>query len=83
MVCDQYLFCCEEEWDDQCVGAAMGLCGPGFTACPGDGDCFVSNGTPGCDDEACCQAVCEMDVYCCLVEWDQTCADAASILCPD
>ena len=31
-----------------------------FTPCghPLAGSCFDANGTPGCDDEACCETVC-------------------------
>jgi streptogramin lyase len=58
---------CVEKADDPCVN--------------GTGDCFESNGTPGCDDPACCGLVCAADPYCCDVEWDQLCADQAVDLC--
>lgn len=45
------------------------------------GDCFSANGTPGCEDAACCGIVCAQDPYCCDVEWDSLCADAAVVLC--
>ncbi len=45
--------------------------------CPGAGDCCVGNGSPGCDDEACCSAICAIDPFCCDVTWDGTCADEA------
>lgn len=51
------------------------------TTCPGAGDCCGANGTPGCEDTACCQAVCTMDPYCCDTEWDAQCADEAEDLC--
>ncbi len=41
----------------------------------GDGDCCVSNGTPGCDDEAGEDLVCALDPFCCNVTWDFICAD--------
>ena len=46
---------------------------------PGNGDCCLEggNGTPGCDDEACCDAICAANPFCCDTEWDQICADAA------
>jgi hypothetical protein len=51
-------------------------------SCPGEGDCCEANGTPGCEDEECCAAVCLDDPFCCDVEWDQTCADEAAEICP-
>ncbi len=45
------------------------------------GDCCSANGTPGCDDPACCQAVCDYDAFCCTTEWNSYCADAAALLC--
>jgi hypothetical protein len=48
----------------------------------GEGDCCAPHGTPACEDPACTAAVCADDPFCCDVEWDQICADAAFILCP-
>ena len=84
--------CCEVEWDQGCVDLAAVLCP--FCAdppkCPGEGECFEANGTPGCDDEICCTEVCVIDATCCDVEWDEACAalaldacDAPCIFCPD
>ncbi len=55
--------------------------GPGN--CPGEGDCCQDNGTPGCDDVACCEVVCAVDASCCEVGWDQACADMAVSLCSE
>ena len=56
-------------------------CGGGGGPCVGDGDCCTANGTPGCEDAACCGAVCAIDVFCCDVEWDALCADQAEATC--
>ena len=48
---------------------------------PGNKSCFEDNGTPGCDDELCCLAVCQVDPYCCEVEWDQICVNRAIDIC--
>ncbi len=40
---------------------------------PGTGDCLVANGTPFCENGACCEAVCAADPYCCNTEWDEGC----------
>jgi hypothetical protein len=45
------------------------------------GDCQQDNGTPSCDDGACCDMVCAVDATCCQVVWDQACADLAADLC--
>ncbi len=43
----------------------------------GEGSCGEANGTPGCDDPCCCSLVCGQDPGCCVLEWDQICADIA------
>lgn len=53
-----------------------GVCGP-----PNPNDCSVPNGTPGCSDAACCEAVCAIDPYCCDVAWDSICASEAADIC--
>ena len=42
-----------------------------------DSDCFLANGTPGCDDAACEASVCSIDPFCCDIAWDGICADEA------
>lgn len=55
---------------------------------PEAGPCFVANFTPGCEVEECCNTVCAQDSFCCLVEWDVSCATIAidscdiGLLCP-
>jgi hypothetical protein len=63
--------------DNTCPG-----CGPP-TGCPpgSSGDCFIPNGTPGCEDEGCCTNVCAMDPFCCDVMWGPQCADLAVVAC--
>ena len=55
-----------------------------FENCPnlrGD-DCTVATpGIPGCLDEACCNAVCEVDPGCCLIEWDEICVAIGKDVC--
>ena len=43
----------------------------------GAGSCCENTGTPGCDDNDCCAAVCGIDPFCCDVGWDLICAGAA------
>ena len=63
--------------------SAAELAGPPEVCGPGNGDCCLEggNGTPGCDDEACCAAICAGDSFCCDIEWDTICADAAQKSC--
>jgi subtilisin-like proprotein convertase family protein len=55
----------------------------GFQACtcPGQGGCYDANGTPGCEDAACCLYVCAVDPSCCDTTWDAACAELACELC--
>jgi hypothetical protein len=83
-VCAVDPFCCNNSWDTVCVGEAEDLCGlncGGFAACPNpEHNCFTT-GTPGCSDEACCNAVCTADPFCCNNSWDGACVNGANNLC--
>jgi len=48
---------------------------------PGTGDCCVAQTTPFCEDATCCALICAGDAFCCDVEWDQFCANAAVAQC--
>lgn len=52
-----------------------------FIVCPSFGDCFEALGTAGCRDESCCNAVCAIDDFCCLIAWDGRCAQLAEQIC--
>ncbi len=82
-VCSIDPYCCDVAWDASCVALAEANCAPGTCpgACPGEGDCCAANGTPGCDNEACCDTVCSIDPYCCDVAWDASCAALAEANC--
>ncbi len=54
---------------------ADGACGPGA------GDCCAQNGSPGCEDSTCCEAVCIDDPFCCEITWDDVCAARAADQC--
>jgi hypothetical protein len=80
-VCGADPFCCDVEWDQLCADAAANLCGKLCGGGGGASNCCVPNGGLGCDDPGCQAAVCGADPFCCDVEWDQLCADAAVGLC--
>ncbi|MEM7228908.1 MAG: hypothetical protein AAF432_08845 [Planctomycetota bacterium] len=63
------------------VSCTVAMCPQPPVCGPGTGDCFVANGTPGCDDVACCELICGLDAFCCDTSWDQLCADAAAVEC--
>ncbi|MHC4219284.1 MAG: proprotein convertase P-domain-containing protein [Planctomycetota bacterium] len=50
-------------------------------SCPGQGDCYGANGTPGCDHTDCCLSVCSVDPSCCETAWDASCAALACERC--
>ena len=62
--------------------SANTTCPPPY-ACgnPKGGDCYEANAAPGCADEACCNAVCRVDVACCEIGWDANCANLAFLNC--
>lgn len=78
-VCAMDDFCCETQWDQLCVDEATELC----LGCGGvsTGSCYDSHATPHCEDQACCDAVCAMDAFCCASSWDSICAEEAVELC--
>jgi len=79
-VCTLDPICCKGAWDANCVALANELC-IGLCGAAVNGPCGVSNGTPACDDEACCETVCALDAFCCDSSWDATCALLAGFNC--
>ncbi|MEE2972184.1 MAG: zinc-dependent metalloprotease family protein [Planctomycetota bacterium] len=72
-------FCCDTAWDLNCASQA-------FTTCadcgdPDAGGPFEANGTPGCSELDCCEAVCSVDAFCCTTEWDLKCVETALATC--
>ncbi|MCA9310565.1 MAG: trypsin-like peptidase domain-containing protein, partial [Phycisphaerales bacterium] len=83
-VCNIEPFCCENYWDDVCVSLARELCElPPSQGCALIGSCYGAHGTPGCEDEACCETICALDPFCCAVEWDEQCAFKAVYICSE
>lgn len=82
-VCVADPFCCETEWDGVCAAAALKNCGACIGTCgsPTAGDCCRSHPTPSCSDAACCNLVCAADAFCCNIEWDSMCVEAARANC--
>jgi hypothetical protein len=77
-------YCCNTEWDLNCVDIARSVpdCGCGFSCGdPCAGDCCQPHDNPSCNDLVCCTAVCDIDPYCCDVVWDAVCAQVARDTC--
>lgn len=51
--------------------------------CPGSGSCCGATGLPGCNNNACCSLVCNLDSNCCDIGWDAECAGFARAFCGD
>jgi hypothetical protein len=43
--------------------------------------CFTPHAGVGCADEACCRTICAVDLTCCEIAWDATCAELATLNC--
>ncbi|MCE2884119.1 MAG: SUMF1/EgtB/PvdO family nonheme iron enzyme [Planctomycetaceae bacterium] len=59
----------------------LGIGQGAFADCGVGGPCCIPHAEPGCDDAACCTAVCLLDPTCCMVAWDADCAASASERC--
>ena len=87
-VCSGDPFCCASEWDGICADEALAICAVCSASgeCGEGGCCFIESSSPGCSDEACCEAVCLVDPVCCEIAWDATCAELAlrncTAVCP-
>ncbi|MEY4848943.1 MAG: hypothetical protein RLZZ36_2056 [Pseudomonadota bacterium] len=87
-VCAADQFCCETRWDTLCGEVATEVCGQcervcGYTdpANPSARSCRTVHTQPGCSDAICCDSVCYIDNFCCSVNWDFTCVEAARATC--
>lgn len=83
-VCALDPYCCDTEWDINCVDAAVGIeaCGCSYEC--GDtcaGDCCRAHDNGSCDDAECCALICASDPYCCDTLWDSVCASEARARC--
>lgn len=81
LICARDFTCCERAWDETCAAAASISCNISFPNCPSSGSALVVHGTPGCAEQACCEAVCSVDPVCCNFSWNAACVDAAKAVC--
>ena len=83
LVCALDQYCCEDRWDFYCAQSANINCTITQCTCgdPTAGSCKSAHATAGCSDFRCCNDVCAVDAFCCVVEWDYTCATQAGTMC--
>ncbi len=63
-------------------GAPNTVCPPAYACGDAKGpSCYEPHASAGCSDSECCASICQIDVTCCEVAWDQTCADLAMLNC--
>ncbi len=82
-VCQLDQYCCSQAWDQQCVDIAAAVCGACDTIprCGQGFDCDLVGPDPGCADRVCCEAVCAVDPFCCVVAWDVQCVATVGSVC--
>jgi len=70
-------------WDVICADLANLFCEMGDKCKTPltNGGCLEAHPSAGCNNEACCNTVCDIQAFCCDVEWDETCAVLASENC--
>ena len=78
-VCAMDPYCCDISWDSICADECVGQCGGcgGGTVQPG----CVPTDYPGCGGCACESCVCNLDAWCCDINWDSICVDECQTEC--
>ncbi|MGB0591278.1 MAG: cupredoxin domain-containing protein [Myxococcota bacterium] len=78
---------CPDDCGD-CGDCGDDTCGPSetCTSCPSDcgdcvGSCCTVHETPGCEDADVSACVCDQDVWCCSLVWDELCVETAKGEC--
>ena len=89
-VCLKTPSCCEAIWSNTCANLAIEICDgcdePPPSPCPteAEGDCCEDHYPGvGCENENCCEIVCEKDPVCCSAGWDLNCLWSALDFCPN
>jgi hypothetical protein len=83
-VCGQDSYCCDTQWDTQCVEQAVDWCslscGSGGGSYCAHSECSTGAAlSESCS--SCASAVCDADPYCCSTAWDWTCIDTVNSYC--
>jgi len=83
-ICAKDDFCCGKEWDPQCAGEVLTICGLGTCVKDECAHPICQAGAPlkvGCDQTKCVEAICKTDGFCCGKEWDSGCVGKIADIC--
>lgn len=80
-VCEGDPFCCSTEYDALCVNQAISRCGQDCDDRPPASDCCSASSVPGCSDAPVAACICEIDPFCCVFRFDQSCVNLGVSRC--
>jgi hypothetical protein len=80
-VCEGDPFCCSTEFDALCVNQAVSRCGQDCDDRPPESDCCSASSVPGCTDAPVAACICEIDPFCCVFRFDQSCVNLGVARC--
>jgi hypothetical protein len=80
-VCQGDPFCCSTEFDALCVNQAVSRCGRDCDDRPPESDCCSASSVPGCTDAPVAACICEIDPFCCVFRFDQSCVNLGVSRC--
>ena len=80
-VCEGDPFCCSTEYDALCVTQAISRCGERCDERPPVSDCCSTSDVPGCSDAPVSACICEIDPFCCVFRFDQSCVNLGISRC--
>jgi hypothetical protein len=80
-VCEGDPFCCSTEFDALCVRQAVSRCGQDCDDRPPESDCCSASNVPGCTDAPVAACICEIDPFCCVFRFDQSCVNLGVSRC--
>lgn len=83
-ICELDDFCCNNTWDDVCVGHVEENCAGGCGGGGGGGNCHDQCEAGAAMDascNACVSAICADDPFCCQTEWDDVCVGHVETAC--
>lgn len=80
-VCEGDAFCCSTEYDALCVKQAVSRCGQDCDTRAPVSDCCSASDVPGCSDAPVAACICEIDPFCCVFRFDQSCVNLGVSRC--
>jgi hypothetical protein len=80
-VCAGDPFCCAIEYDALCAKQAVSRCGLDCDDRPPASDCCGPSDVPGCSEPAVAACICDIDPFCCVFRFDQSCVSLGASRC--